>query len=81
MMKWRAFGILSVLLLATACGRGKVDIVGVGPSDANDTSAPIISTKTSTGQPTIKVANWEETQQLVAQNAGKVVVLDLWATW
>ncbi|MEO2047805.1 MAG: hypothetical protein ABGX16_14680 [Pirellulales bacterium] len=80
MTKWKSLGVLSVLLLATACGCGKTEFVNVGP-DANNTSAPIISGKTSTGQPTIKVANWEETQQLVAQNAGKVVILDLWATW
>lgn len=36
---------------------------------------------TATDQPTIKIANWEETQQLVARHPGKVVILDLWASW
>ena len=32
-------------------------------------------------QPAIQVANWEETQELIAQHTGKVVILDLWASW
>lgn len=30
---------------------------------------------------TLDVLNWEETQALVAKNQGKVVVMDLWATY
>lgn len=81
MMKLRAFSVLSVLLLASACNRSKIERVGIDTSAPNTASAQIISAETSTDQPTLKIANWEETQQLVAQNAGKVVILDLWATW
>ncbi|MDP6467392.1 MAG: hypothetical protein QF918_06620 [Pirellulaceae bacterium] len=80
-MKLRTLGVLSVLLLASACGRSKIGPVGSDTSDPNYTPAPIVSAETSTDQPTTKIANWEETQQLVAQNPGKVVILDLWASW
>jgi len=81
MMKLQAIGVLGVLVLTTACGRGKVDVVERGSSNPGNPATPIVSVETSTDQPTITVANWEETQQLVAQNPGKVVILDLWATW
>ena len=81
MKRLRAFGILSILLLAPAYGCGKADRVGVGPPTPSNPTPPTISGVMSTDQPTIKIANWEETQQLVAQNPGKVVILDLWATW
>ena len=81
MMKLRAFGVLSILLLASACNRGKVEHAGIDTPAPKSTSAPIVSAETSADQPTIKIANWEETQQLVAQNPGKVVILDLWASW
>ena len=31
--------------------------------------------------PQISMASWSETEQIIARNAGKVVVIDLWATW
>jgi thiol:disulfide interchange protein len=76
MKNLNAFGVLGVLLLVPVCGCGKV-----GPPTPSNPTIPTISATTSTDQPTIKIANWEETQQLVAQNPGKVVILDLWATW
>jgi ABC-type enterochelin transport system substrate-binding protein len=81
MKKLRAFGMLCVLVMVTACGRGKTEPEASESSAAGDPPASTISFVTSKDQPTIKVANWEETQQLVAQNPGKVVILDLWATW
>jgi len=29
----------------------------------------------------LKLASWDETQQLIARHHGKVVVLDVWSTW
>lgn len=54
----------------------------MGPADSTappGTTAPAVTVVTD--RPTIKIGNWEETQQLVAQHAGKVVILDLWASW
>ena len=31
--------------------------------------------------PEIRIASWSETEQIIAQNEGQVVVIDLWATW
>ena len=77
-MKFKWMGALCVLLLVSACKqkaeRVEVDTTGPAPTE-------IVETPVKAGQPTIEIANWEETQQLVARNTGKVVVLDLWATW
>jgi hypothetical protein len=47
-----------------------------------------VITKTPTGEPvpppvpvTVQLKSWDETQQIVADNAGKVVVVDLWTTY
>ena len=72
-MRLIAFGFLAILVSASACKPTQPVVI--------DTPTPATSLDSSVDQPTIKVANWEETQQLVAQNAGKVVILDLWASW
>jgi len=83
-MKRKWMGILAVLLLASAC-RSKVEIVGVEPAGPDATGGQIAGTPAqvtpAADQPTITIANWEETQQLVARYPGKVVILDLWASW
>ena len=93
-MRLRAFAVLTIFVLAAGCRPAKP--VAVAPPAAKtaietpspDTNPPpppiraaVPSVDTSTDQPTIKIASWEETQQLVAQNTGKVVILDLWASW
>ena len=69
--------VLGVALLASACSRTKP----VESGGSANPSPPVSASETARDQPTIKIANWEQTQQLVAQNPGKVVVLDLWASW
>jgi hypothetical protein len=93
-MKLKWIGVLFVVLLASACNRraeqdgsvtpgtASTDATGAGANGAGANGAVTIVTVTpASDQPTIEVANWEETQQLVAQNPGKVVILDLWASW
>ena len=35
----------------------------------------------SGGQPAVEVGSWDDTERRIAQYAGKVVVVDLWAKW
>jgi hypothetical protein len=88
-MKLKWIGVLIVVLSTAACNRS-VERDGI---DSSGTASPgttgngttgagtIVTVTPASDQPTIEVANWEETQQLVAQNPGKVVILDLWASW
>jgi thiol-disulfide isomerase/thioredoxin len=57
-----------------------------GDSQAADSAAPVEnaasveSAAPAAGIP-IRLASWEEVEQLVASQNGKVVVLDVWSTW
>ncbi len=88
-------GTLAIVLPAAACNRsGDTSPHGVtnstvisdaGPTAGGDGAGPPMPGDSgpapNRNQPTIKLANWEETQQLVARNPGRVVILDLWASW
>lgn len=58
-----------LLLFVSGCGGGP--------------AAPVEATGPATTAPAVEVSvkSWEETQQLVAQHPGRVVVIDLWTTW
>ena len=53
------------------------------PTAATAQAAAAPSPAPAAEQPpiTLEVKSWDETQQLVAAQKGKVVVLDLWSTW
>jgi thiol-disulfide isomerase/thioredoxin len=44
-------------------------------------ATPSPTTETEPQQTSLEIKSWDETQQLVAAQKGKVVVLDLWSTW
>jgi thiol-disulfide isomerase/thioredoxin len=51
-------------------------------SDVKVAQAPVAeSAAAGDSTITLKIASWEEAQQLIAKQPGKVVVLDLWSTW
>ena len=75
--------VVAVILVLPACNGAK------NAGTASDTSGPDAAAKVpgdSTGgaeaaEIELTVANWEQTQEIVAAHRGKVVVLDLWANW
>ncbi|MFV1969301.1 MAG: hypothetical protein ACC628_28100 [Pirellulaceae bacterium] len=46
-----------------------------------DAEAAIADVAGSSEEVPLVVAGWEETQAMIAQQRGKVVVVDLWNTW
>ena len=52
----------------------------VGSSEPQPAAEPA-STSDDPNAVTVSVQSWDETQQLVARNQGKVVVIDLWTSW
>ena len=50
------------------------DSPDVGVSSSPDAAA-------SGGEVPLMVASWDDTQAMIAQQRGKVVVVDLWTTW
>ena len=48
------------------------ETVAVAPKQVEKRSEPAI---------TLEVATWEQTQEIIAAQTGKIVVLDLWSTW
>ncbi|MCO6456337.1 MAG: hypothetical protein J5I93_13645 [Pirellulaceae bacterium] len=59
-----------LLLFLSGCGGG--------PAVPVDATGPAAATKPAVE---VSVKSWAETQQLVAQHPGRVVVIDLWTTW
>jgi thiol-disulfide isomerase/thioredoxin len=65
-------------------------LVSAGCQSANDTanaedtskkSSPKKETSAPADKIPLEVASWEQTQKIIAENKGKIVVLDLWSTW
>jgi hypothetical protein len=47
------------------------DVGAISPPDAT----------TPGGEVPLKIASWDDTQAMIAQQRGKIVVVDLWTTW
>lgn len=62
---------------ATAVGESKSD----GRSPGADNASGKSDDKTDADEVSVKILDWQETQKLVEQHKGKVVVLDMWSTW
>jgi hypothetical protein len=67
-----------VALSLAGCSAGDVadvqqeaDVAGQ-PPPTEEAPSPSVS---------VQIASWEQTQDLVAQQHGKVVVMDVWASW
>jgi thiol-disulfide isomerase/thioredoxin len=85
--------LLSSLFLVglSGCGSSPPPLVDAGTVSADDTSeAPDAEDETPEKSTTrrfvrdgitAEIATWEETQKIVSQHAGKVVVLDVWSTY
>lgn len=75
----------TIRLLGAAPCAAVLLLVGCSGSTSESTSSTqqtASSTETSALQPVpLVIANWDETERLMAAERGKVVVLDLWATW
>ena len=61
-----------------ACERSSGPQTETGPSGPEPVAG---SAGKKTDAVPLTIANWEQTQQLVSAHRGKVVVLDLWASW
>ncbi|MBW3600339.1 MAG: TlpA family protein disulfide reductase [Planctomycetes bacterium] len=68
--RWMTAAVSAAALL-TGCGREAAE--NSAPAPAVESAAPAASVP-------IRLASWEETEELVADQ-GKVVVLDVWSTW
>ena len=64
--------------MGPACERSRGPQTETGPSGPE--TAEVSAGKKADAIP-LTIANWEQTQQLVSAHRGKVVVLDLWASW
>ena len=88
---------LSALILVglSGCGSSPPPLVDAGTVSANDTTAASDAAADGGNKTpdesatkrferdgiTAEIATWEETQIIVAQHTGKVVVLDVWSTY
>ncbi len=81
--------ISAMLVMVVACNRSP-DPTARESAEATTTAtkdsgihAPAAPEKVvaAADRPTIVIGTWEEAQQWVAQNPGKVVILDLWTSW
>jgi hypothetical protein len=56
------------------------------PAPSEESTAPsgeapaTVATEQAEGIP-LTIASWDETQDMIAEHRGKVVVVDLWTTW
>ena len=76
-------GIALLGLVTSGCGSSTtVDPLAVDPSGTvKQPAGTPQAAATADSKITVQLKSWDETQQLVAQNAGKVVVIDLWTSW
>ena len=76
-------GIALLGLITSGCGSSTtVDPSAVDPSGTvKQPAGTPKATAMADSKITVQLKSWDETQQLVAQNAGKVVVIDLWTSW
>jgi thiol-disulfide isomerase/thioredoxin len=70
-------------LICAGCNQGDTPETVQPPPTTDVAEAPPPEQPEVPPQPdvTVTIKSWDETQQLVAQQRGKVVVLDLWSTW
>ena len=76
-------GIALLGLVTSGCGGGPaVDPSAGDPSGTvKQPAGTTQAAATADSKITVQLKSWDETQQLVAKNAGKVVVIDLWTSW
>jgi hypothetical protein len=70
----------SGLLVAAAIGLTLCGCESGGAPQSGGNS-PSGANAADSGEVTIKIQSWDETEQMIAQNQGKVVVVDLWTSW
>ncbi|MCA9114085.1 MAG: TlpA family protein disulfide reductase [Planctomycetaceae bacterium] len=77
-------GLLAAALL-TGCGGKTEETTGSSPDSAGTPTGQAGTAERPltelTGEVQLEVATWEELQQKIAEQNGKVVVLDVWASW
>ena len=86
-----ALRLVPVLLMTAAACNTNAPVAPVAQPNAQQTDVAAApeeestvaedDTATAAAEPTMQVASWQETMDLVAQHQGKVVVLDMWASW
>jgi thiol-disulfide isomerase/thioredoxin len=51
------------------------------PPTVDAVAAPVAAAPAPVKTVSVKLANWAETESIVKDNLGKVVVIDIWSTW
>jgi thiol-disulfide isomerase/thioredoxin len=78
---------LAVALFVAGCAREGADSVAVPAGDDASVEAsppadePAVADNPAAADVPIRLASWEEMEQIVAEKRGQVVVLDVWSTW
>lgn len=88
LFRWNASQLATLLLCVALAGCGGqpqaaperplAESEPPGPSEAGTTASP--PPEPAKASPELRVATWDELQQQVAGNHGKITVVDLWAT-
>jgi hypothetical protein len=78
---WIVCLFIAAATLFSGCADQNPPAPPVGSSaDPGETKPAAAASEQSESFP-LTIASWEETQNMIAEHRGKVVVVDLWTTW
>jgi hypothetical protein len=75
-----AWAACFVIPMASGCQPGEAPDRTGSTSPGGDEPA-VVEGPDSAEEIPLAIASWEETQAMVRQHRGKIVVVDLWTTW